>query len=83
MANPTDSRKYKMAKLVIFIATAMATIPPIVTTLFKMPVLMLLSGSEWAGIVGSCFLFYGAANVAELHVSTKSAQLNAQEPEGK
>jgi hypothetical protein len=69
-----NSRKYRMAKLVIYLSTAMAVIPPIVTTALKMSVLTLLTGSEWAGIVGSCFLFYGAANVAELHVATKNAK---------
>jgi hypothetical protein len=73
-ATKLNSRKYRLAKLVIYVSTAMATLPPIVTTALGIPVLTLLTGAEWASIVGSCFLFYGAANVAELHVNNKATQ---------
>lgn len=60
-----NSRKYRLAKCVILIATGMAVLPPLITVWFLPIPMMLLTGSEWVGLVGSTLLFYAGSNVIE------------------
>lgn len=77
--NPRDSRKYRLALLVLFLSFLLCGAPPMISTwVFHATPLIIISGAEFVTIISLLIASYFTANVVQK--SGKKSEEKKEEP---
>ena len=79
------SRKWMLTLMILWIGTFMCFVPPIVSVLiFHLPAIVIISGSEWLGIVAIISGIYHVSNVMQTKIENAANTIvNKITPEDK